>query len=112
MTGSEGMATWACLGTHLPGFAAAPAGIRSDPKAPAAWLLGQESKLPHGTAHKGVQVSAGGAEGTAAASQEEEDHGAKEKVCELHAVPQGGKRERVYGCIQLPCMEQPTVCCQ
>lgn len=78
--------------THLPGFTAAPAGIGGDPKAPAARLLGQESKLPDGTAHKGVQVPAGGAEDTAAASQEEEGHGAEEQVCQLHAAPR--ERER------------------
>lgn len=80
-------ATWACLETHLPGFTAAPAGIRSDPKAPASRLFGQESKLPYGTAHKGEQVPTGRTEDTAAASQEEEGHGAKEKVCQLHGVP-------------------------
>lgn len=90
--GPEDIAPWACLGTHLPGFTAAPTGIRGDPKAPAAWLLGHERELPHSTAYKGAQVPTGGAENTAAASQEEEGHGAEEKVCQFHAVPP--KREK------------------
>lgn len=77
--------------THLPGLTAAPAGIGGDPKVPAARLLGQESKLPDGTAHKGAQVPAGGAEDTAAASQEEEGHGAEEQVRQLHAAPGRGR---------------------
>lgn len=94
--GPAGTATWACLGTHLPGFTAAPAGIRGDPEAPAAWLLGQESELPDGTAHKGAQVPTGGAKHTAAASQEEEGHRADEQVSRLHAAPpERGRKECV-----------------
>lgn len=86
VAGPKGVALWAYLGTHLPGLTAAPAGICGDPKAPAARLLGKEGKLSHSTAHKGAQVPAVGAEDTATTSQEEQGHGAKEKVCQLHAV--------------------------
>lgn len=106
MAGPEGFATWAYLETHLPSFTAAPAGIRSDPKAPAARLFGQKSKLPHGAAHKGEQVPTGRAEDTAAASQEEEGHGAKEKVCQLHGVP--SERERKKGLLTEPASLQGT----
>lgn len=92
VAGPKGTTTWAGLGTHLPGFTASPAGIRGDPKAPAARLLGQEGKLPHGTAHKRAQVPTGGAEDTGAASQKEKNHGTKDQVCQPHAVPQ--ERER------------------
>ncbi|OBS70548.1 hypothetical protein A6R68_00907 [Neotoma lepida] len=61
------------------GLTAAPAGIGGDPKSSAAWLLSQESELPHSTAHKSVQVPIGGAEDRVIATQKKEGRGTKDK---------------------------------
>jgi hypothetical protein len=91
----EDTATQAPWTTHLPGLAAAPAGICGDPKSPAAWLLGHESEFPHSTAHKSVQVPTGAAEDRVRATQEKEGHCTKDKVYQLHAISQEEKETKL-----------------
>lgn len=93
--GPEDTAIQACWAPYLPGLATAPASISGDPKSSAAWLLGQESELPHSTAHKSVQVPTGSAEDRVIATQKKEGHGTKDKVCQLHAIPKEVKETKM-----------------